>query len=191
MAMLPLTQKANEALVGARDKAVAGQHPELLPQHLFAALLEPDMGLRPVLERAGLAAEALDGLVDGCRPDCWTTCPRPSAAASRRRARPSGTSWNWPATPGGAWGTASWPPTPCSWPSPTPPPTPRSSWRSSAWTGRSWRRPSGKRARAPGWRTSAPRRSSPPWRSTPGTSPRWPGPASWTRSSAGTRRSAG
>jgi len=65
MAMLPLTQKANEALVAARDKAVAGQHPELLPQHLFAALLSPDIGLRPVLERAGLAAEAMAGLVDG------------------------------------------------------------------------------------------------------------------------------
>jgi len=65
MAMLPLTQKANEALVAARDKAAAGQHPELLPQHLFSALLEPDMGLRPVLERAGLAAESVHGLVDG------------------------------------------------------------------------------------------------------------------------------
>ncbi|MDR3671779.1 MAG: AAA family ATPase, partial [Holophaga sp.] len=51
--------------MGARDKAVAGQHPELLPQHLFAALLAPDMGLRPVLERAGLVAEAVNGLVDG------------------------------------------------------------------------------------------------------------------------------
>jgi ATP-dependent Clp protease ATP-binding subunit ClpB len=65
MAMLPFTQKANEALAGARDKAVAGQHPELLPQHLFAALLEPDMGLRPVLEKAGLVTEAVNGLVDG------------------------------------------------------------------------------------------------------------------------------
>jgi ATP-dependent Clp protease ATP-binding subunit ClpB len=65
MAMLPFTQKANEALVGARDKAVAGQHPELLPQHLFAALLEPEMGLRPVLERAGLSQEAVGGLMDG------------------------------------------------------------------------------------------------------------------------------
>jgi ATP-dependent Clp protease ATP-binding subunit ClpB len=62
--MLPLTQKANEALVAARDKAVAGQHPELLPQHLFSALLAPDMGLRPVLERAGLEPESLNGLVD-------------------------------------------------------------------------------------------------------------------------------
>jgi ATP-dependent Clp protease ATP-binding subunit ClpB len=64
MAMLPFTQKANEALVGARDKAVAGQHPELLPQHLFAALMAPEMGLRPVLEKAGLAQEAVGGLAD-------------------------------------------------------------------------------------------------------------------------------
>jgi ATP-dependent Clp protease ATP-binding subunit ClpB len=65
MAMLPLTQKANEALVAARDKAVAGQHAEILPQHLFVALLGPDLGLRPVLEKAGLAPEAMTGLVDG------------------------------------------------------------------------------------------------------------------------------
>jgi ATP-dependent Clp protease ATP-binding subunit ClpB len=64
MAMLPFTQKANEALVAARDKAVAGQHPELLPQHLFAALMEPEMGLRPVLEKAGLGSEAVGGLGD-------------------------------------------------------------------------------------------------------------------------------
>jgi ATP-dependent Clp protease ATP-binding subunit ClpB len=63
--MLPFTQKANEALVEARDRAAAGQHPELLPQHLFAALLKPDMGLRPVLEKAGLGQEAVGGLVDG------------------------------------------------------------------------------------------------------------------------------
>ena len=64
MAMLPLTQKANEALVAARDRAVSGQHPELLPQHLFAALLTAEQGLRPVLERAGLAPEAMNGLAD-------------------------------------------------------------------------------------------------------------------------------
>ena len=67
MAMLPFTQKANEAVVSARDKAVAGQHPEILPQHLFAALLEPDLGLRHVLERAGLAPEGLRGLVDAAQ----------------------------------------------------------------------------------------------------------------------------
>ena len=65
MAMLPYTQKANEALVTARDRAVSGQQPELLPQHLFAALLVPEMGLRPMLERAGLTQEALTGLADG------------------------------------------------------------------------------------------------------------------------------
>ena len=64
MAMLPLTQKANEALVAARDRAVSGQHPELLPQHLFAALLEPDHGLRPLLERAGLSPASVQALAD-------------------------------------------------------------------------------------------------------------------------------
>ena len=63
MAMLPFTQKANEALVSARNKALAGQHPEILPQHLFVALLEPDTGLRPVLEKAGLEPQALQGLL--------------------------------------------------------------------------------------------------------------------------------
>jgi ATP-dependent Clp protease ATP-binding subunit ClpB len=64
MAMLPFTQKANEALVSARNKAQAGQHSEIVPQHLFAALLEPDMGLRPVLEKSGLSPESVNGLVD-------------------------------------------------------------------------------------------------------------------------------
>ena len=64
MAMLPFTQKANEALVAARDSAVAGQHPEILPQHLFASLLVPERGLRPVLEKAGLAPEAMAGLAE-------------------------------------------------------------------------------------------------------------------------------
>ncbi|WP_306597683.1 ATP-dependent Clp protease ATP-binding subunit [Geothrix sp. 21YS21S-2] len=64
MAMLPLTQKANEALVAARDLAVAGQHPEILPQHLFASILVPERGLRPILEKAGVSPEAMNGLVD-------------------------------------------------------------------------------------------------------------------------------
>jgi len=64
MSMLPLTQKSNEALVGARNLAVEGQHPELLPQHLFAALLVPDMGLRPLLEKAGVGAAQMIALVD-------------------------------------------------------------------------------------------------------------------------------
>ena len=65
MSLLPFTQKANDALVAARNRAVGDQHPELLPQHLFQALLAPDMGLRPVLERAGLAPDSLKGLQDG------------------------------------------------------------------------------------------------------------------------------
>ena len=64
MSMLSLTQKANEALVAARSKAIAGPHAELLPQHLFLALMGPEAGLRPVLERAGLAAESQQGLLD-------------------------------------------------------------------------------------------------------------------------------
>jgi len=67
MAMLPLTQKANEALVSARERAVTGQHAELVPQHLFASLLAADQGLRPVLERAGLAAETIQGLSDAAQ----------------------------------------------------------------------------------------------------------------------------
>jgi ATP-dependent Clp protease ATP-binding subunit ClpB len=65
MSQLPFTQKANDALVAARDKALQGQHPELLPQHLFLALMAPAMGLKAVLERAGLAAESQQGLVTG------------------------------------------------------------------------------------------------------------------------------
>ncbi len=65
MTLLPFTQKANDALVAARSKAVAEQHPEIVPQHLFQALLAADMGLRPVLERAGLPPESLKGLQDG------------------------------------------------------------------------------------------------------------------------------
>ncbi len=62
--MLPLTQKANDALVAARERALRDQHPELLPLHIFLALLLPDMGLRPVLEGAGLSPEGLKGLQD-------------------------------------------------------------------------------------------------------------------------------
>ncbi len=62
MAMLPFTQKANQTLVTARDRALREQHAELLPQHLFLALLGPDAGLRPVLEKAGLTPEAIQGL---------------------------------------------------------------------------------------------------------------------------------
>ena len=63
MSLLPLTQKANEALVSARDAAQSHQHPELLPLHLLAALLEPAAGLRPLLEGAGAQAESIPGLL--------------------------------------------------------------------------------------------------------------------------------
>src|SRR5512142_693824 len=65
MAQLPFTQKANDALIAARNHAVQEHHPELLPQHLFLALLAPEMGLKPVLERAGLESETIKGLTDG------------------------------------------------------------------------------------------------------------------------------
>ena len=65
MSQLPFTQKANDALVAARASALQGQHPELLPQHLFLALMAPEMGLKAVLERAGLDLEAQKAMVDG------------------------------------------------------------------------------------------------------------------------------
>jgi ATP-dependent Clp protease ATP-binding subunit ClpB len=65
MSLLPFTQKANDALVAARERAVRDQHPELVPQHLFGALLAVDAGLHPLLERAGLSPESLQGLQDG------------------------------------------------------------------------------------------------------------------------------
>ena len=64
MSMLPFTQKVNDVLVAARNRAIEGQHPELLPQHLFAALLAPATGLRPLLERAGLALDSTLGMLD-------------------------------------------------------------------------------------------------------------------------------
>ncbi len=63
MSLLPLTQKANEVLVAARDAASSQQHPEILPLHLLGALLEPAAGLRPLMEGAGADAEALPGLL--------------------------------------------------------------------------------------------------------------------------------
>jgi ATP-dependent Clp protease ATP-binding subunit ClpB len=63
--MLPFTQKANDVLVAAKTRATADQHPELLPVHVFHALLAAETGLRPVFEKAGLGPEALAGLQDG------------------------------------------------------------------------------------------------------------------------------
>jgi ATP-dependent Clp protease ATP-binding subunit ClpB len=62
MSLLPFTQKANDALVAAKQRAVADQHPELVPQHLFGALLAPEAGLHALLERAGQSPEAIQGL---------------------------------------------------------------------------------------------------------------------------------
>ena len=65
MSLLPFTQKANDALVAARERAIQGQHPELLPQHLFLALLAPEVGLQSRAGAGGAGAEAQQGLVDG------------------------------------------------------------------------------------------------------------------------------
>jgi ATP-dependent Clp protease ATP-binding subunit ClpB len=65
MSLLPFTQKANDTFVAARQRALGDQHPELVPQHLFGALLAPEAGLHPLLERAGLSSESIQGLADG------------------------------------------------------------------------------------------------------------------------------
>jgi len=64
MSLLPLTQKANDVLVAAQQRAARDRHPELVPQHLLGALLAPEAGLHPLLERAGLTQEATQGLND-------------------------------------------------------------------------------------------------------------------------------
>ena len=64
MSLLPFTQKANDALVAARQRATQDQHPELVPPHLFGALLTSEAGLRPLLERAGQTPESIQGLAD-------------------------------------------------------------------------------------------------------------------------------
>jgi ATP-dependent Clp protease ATP-binding subunit ClpB len=75
MSLLPFTQKANDALVAARQRALADQHAELVPQHLFGALLAPDAGLHALLERAGLSPDALRGLAEAAE-DLIARLPR-------------------------------------------------------------------------------------------------------------------
>ncbi len=75
MSLLPFTQKANDVLVAARERAVRDQHPELVPQHLFAALLNPEAGLHPLLERAGLTPESIQGL-EGAAEALLSKLPR-------------------------------------------------------------------------------------------------------------------
>ena len=75
MSLLPFTQKANDALVVARERAVADQHPELVPQHLFGALLAPEAGLHPLLEKAGLTPESTEGLGEAAE-ELITKLPR-------------------------------------------------------------------------------------------------------------------
>jgi len=64
MSLLPFTQKANDVLVAAQQRAARDQHPELVPQHLFGALLGTEAGLHPLLERAGQAPASIQGLTD-------------------------------------------------------------------------------------------------------------------------------
>ncbi|HLP30999.1 MAG TPA: AAA family ATPase, partial [Geothrix sp.] len=75
MSLLPFTQKANDALVTARQRALQDHHPELVPQHLLLALLAPGAGLHPLLERAGLTPQAIQGLADGAE-DLVAKLPR-------------------------------------------------------------------------------------------------------------------
>ncbi|MBP1773942.1 MAG: protein disaggregation chaperone, partial [Holophagaceae bacterium] len=75
MSLLPFTQKANDALVTARQRALQDQHPELVPQHLFLALMASEAGLHPLLERAGLDPSAIQGLADGAE-DLVAKLPR-------------------------------------------------------------------------------------------------------------------
>jgi len=67
MSVLPLTQKTNDVVVAARDRALALGQAELLPQHVLEVLLGPEVGLRSLLERAGLTPDALRGLMDEAR----------------------------------------------------------------------------------------------------------------------------
>ncbi|MBK7294600.1 MAG: AAA family ATPase [Holophagaceae bacterium] len=64
MSLLPFTQKANDAVVAAQQRAARDQHPELVPQHLFGTLLSTEAGLHPLLERAGLGPESIQGLAE-------------------------------------------------------------------------------------------------------------------------------
>ncbi|MCG8555341.1 MAG: ATP-dependent chaperone ClpB [Proteobacteria bacterium] len=55
-----LTSKTREALMAAQDQATRRANPELVPEHLMAALLEqPDGVAAPLLEKAGVAPESL------------------------------------------------------------------------------------------------------------------------------------
>ena len=59
-----LTQKSQEALQEAQTRAVAAGHPELLPEHLLAALLEQEGGIVPsLLGKAGVDGERLTSLL--------------------------------------------------------------------------------------------------------------------------------
>ncbi|MFQ5669030.1 MAG: ATP-dependent chaperone ClpB [Acidobacteriota bacterium] len=55
-----LTQKAQEALLQARDRAAQQGHPEVTPEHLLLALVEQEGGIvAPLLAKMGIASEPL------------------------------------------------------------------------------------------------------------------------------------
>jgi len=55
-----LTNKTREALLGAREAAVAARHAEILPEHVLVALIDqPDGVLRHLLEAAGAGVQQI------------------------------------------------------------------------------------------------------------------------------------
>jgi ATP-dependent Clp protease ATP-binding subunit ClpB len=60
-----LTMRTREALLAAREAAVRSRHTELVPEHLVVALLDqPEGVLGPILESAGVGAQALRGRLE-------------------------------------------------------------------------------------------------------------------------------
>ncbi len=59
-----LTQKSQEALQEAQERATSAGHPEITPEHVLLALLEQADGIVPsLLGKAGVDVERLAGLV--------------------------------------------------------------------------------------------------------------------------------
>src|SRR5262245_5340207 len=56
-----LTTKTRQALQDAQSGAISRGNPELVPEHFLRALLEQDDGVvRPIFEKAGVDARAID-----------------------------------------------------------------------------------------------------------------------------------
>ena len=83
-----MTQKAQEALLQARDLAARQGHPEITPEHLLLSLLDQEDGIvTPILTRIGVAPEPLrqairKGLERVPRADGGAE-PRPAARLER------------------------------------------------------------------------------------------------------------